>query len=122
MKETSRMESRARRFLLAVLVSTLWISPTQPMHAAEPELRVIALKHRLADEVLPVVRPLLAPGESVNGMDSRLIVRASSRTFAQIEQVLAEIDTARRNLRIQVRHAGESEHRRCAPRQYAHSE
>lgn len=105
-------QSSGRRFLLAALVSTLWIAPTQPMHAAEPELRVIALKHRLADEVVPVVRPLLAPGESVNGMDSRLIVRASSRTFAQIEQVLAEIDTARRNLRIQVRHAGESEHRR----------
>lgn len=126
MKETSHMESRARppwmaeaqeqssgrRLLLAALVTTFWIASAPPVHAAEPELRVIALKHRLADEVVPVVRPLLAPGESVNGMDSRLIVRASSRTFAQIEQVLAQIDTARRNLRIQVRHAGESEHRR----------
>ena len=98
-----------QRFLFAALVCALWIAPAQQTHAAESELHVIALKHRLADEVVPLVRPLLAPGESVTGMDSRLIVRASSRTFAQIEQVLAEIDTARRNLRISVRHTGESE-------------
>ncbi len=77
--------------------------------AAEPELRVLPLKHRLADEVIPVIRPLLLPGESVSGLDSRLIVRASPRSLAQIEQLLGEIDIARRNLRITVSHGGEQE-------------
>ena len=99
-----------QRFLFAALVCALWIAPAQQTHAADPELHVIALKHRLADEVVPLVRPLLAPGESVTGMDSRLIVRAAAHSFAQIERVLAEIDTPRRNLRISVRHTGESEH------------
>lgn len=103
------MKSSVRPFLLAFLASLLSMAPAPLTLAAEPELRVIPLKHRLADEVVPVVRPLLAPGESVSGMDSRLIVRAAPRTFAQIERLLADIDTPRRNLRISVRHAGESE-------------
>ena len=103
------MKSPIRQFLFAFLASLFWIAAAPLTHAVESELRVIPLKHRLADEVVPVVRPLLAPGESVSGMDSRLIVRAAPRTFAQIEHVLAEVDTPRRNLRISVRHAGEGE-------------
>ena len=80
-----------------------------PAAAGDAEVRVIPLKHRLADDVAPLLRPLLAPGESITGMDSRLVVRASPRTFAQVEQMLAQIDTQRRNLRISVRHAGMGE-------------
>ena len=61
----------------------LWATPALLTHASEIELRVIALKHRLAEEVVPLIRPLLAPGESVTGMDSRLIVRASAPNLAQ---------------------------------------
>jgi len=96
-----------RQFLLTVLAGTFCAVLPQT-HAADAELRVITLKHRLAEEIVPAVRPLLTPGESVNGLDSRLIVRAAPRTFAQIERLLAEIDRPRRNLRISVRHAGES--------------
>lgn len=103
------MKSSVRQFLFAFLAGLFWMAAAPLTLAADAELRVIPLKHRLADEVVPVVRPLLAPGESVSGMDSRLIVRAAPRTFAQIEHVLAEVDTPRRNLRISVRHAGESE-------------
>ena len=87
-------------FVLAVSLS---------VHAGTPEVHVIPLKHRLAEEVVPVLRPLLVPGESVNSMDNRLIVRATPATLALIEKTLSEIDTARRNLRISVRHAGLNE-------------
>lgn len=103
------MQSLVMRFLFAFLASLIWLTPAPLTHAVEPELRVIPLKHRLANEVVPVVRPLLAPGESVSGMDSRLILRAAPRTFAQVERLLGEIDTPRRNLRISVRYAGETE-------------
>ena len=102
------MKSSVRLFLFAFLASLFWMAPAPLTQAAEPELRVISLKHRLADEMVPVVRLLLAPGESVNGLDSRLIVRAAPPTLVQIERLLAEIDTPRRNVRISVRHAGES--------------
>jgi type II secretory pathway component GspD/PulD (secretin) len=103
------MSPSVREFLLAVLVCLCTLVPTPLLHAAESELRVIPLKHRLADDVIPVVRPLLTAGESVSGMDSRLIIRAAPPTIAQIERLLVEIDTPRRNLRISVRHAGDSE-------------
>jgi len=73
--------------------------------AADSELRVIALKHRLAAEVVSTVQPLLGPGESVSSMDNKLIVRAAPRTLTQIERLLADIDVPRRNLRISVRHS-----------------
>ncbi|HJX17458.1 MAG TPA: secretin N-terminal domain-containing protein [Acidiferrobacterales bacterium] len=102
------MKPLVRQFLCAVLAGVFCCMPLLS-HAIEAELRVITLKHRLAEEMLPVVRPLLAPGESVSGVDSRLVVRTTARTFAQIERLLSEIDRPRRNLRISVRHAGERE-------------
>lgn len=77
--------------------------------AADGELRVIALKHRLAAEVVSSVQPLLGPGESVNGLDNKLIVRAAPQTLARIERLLADLDVARRNLRISVRHSSRQE-------------
>jgi type II secretory pathway component GspD/PulD (secretin) len=103
-------KTAVRLFLLLAMAGALAIVSTPRTHATEPALHVIPLKHRLADEVVPAVRSLLAPGESVSGMDSRLVVRASSRTFAHIERLLAGIDTPRRNLRISLRHAEISEH------------
>jgi type II secretory pathway component GspD/PulD (secretin) len=101
------MKFSVRLALFAILVNAFWIATISLSLAAETELRVIPLKHRTADEVVPVVRPLLMPGESVSGMDARLIVRAAPQTFTQIERLLAEIDIPRRNLRISVRHTGE---------------
>ncbi|MCK7497302.1 MAG: hypothetical protein MZW92_45720 [Comamonadaceae bacterium] len=75
-----------------------------PARAQPAELRVIALRHRLAAELIPAIEPLLGPGETVTGMDSRLIVRAAPATFMQLEPVIAALDVARRNLRITVRH------------------
>jgi type II secretory pathway component GspD/PulD (secretin) len=103
------MQPPVRQFLLAVLAGVLWLVPAPRTHAAETELRVIQLKHHLAEDVVPMVRPLLAPGESLNGLDSRLIVRAAPTTMMQIERLLAEIDRPRRNLRISLRHTGERE-------------
>jgi type II secretory pathway component GspD/PulD (secretin) len=102
------MKFSVRLALCAILVNAFWIATISLSLAAETELRVIPLKHRTADELVPVVRPLLLPGESVSGMDARLIVRAAPQTFTQIERLLAEIDTPRRNLRISVRHTGEN--------------
>jgi type II secretory pathway component GspD/PulD (secretin) len=97
-----RLRSVLRGLLLLLSIGALAAT------AAEPELRVFTLKYRLAGEVIPVIRPLLARGESVSGVDAKLIVRAGAATTAQIEQLLAEIDVPRRNLRISVRHTGQT--------------
>lgn len=95
------MKSVVQLFLFLMLASIL--TSVFPVWAETPEVNVIALKHRLAEEVLPVLRPLLAPGESITGMDNRLIVRAAPASLVQIEKALSEIDSAHRNLRIRVR-------------------
>lgn len=66
------------------------------------ELEVIDLKHRNAEELLPIIRPLLEKDEMASGMNYQLIVRASKRNIAQIKHLLEGIDTLPRNLKITV--------------------
>lgn len=73
------------------------------------ELEVINLKHRSAEELLPIIRPLLGEDEMVSGMNFQLIVRASTRNMAQIRQLLDSIDTLPRNLKITVMQDVDSE-------------
>jgi type II secretory pathway component HofQ len=94
----------ARRRLLKATLATI-AAVALPARAQTAGLHVIPLRHRLAAELIPALEPLLGPGETVTGMDSRLIVRATPATLAQIERVIAELDVARRNLRITVRHS-----------------
>ena len=67
------------------------------------EARVIQLRNRSAAEIIPVIRPLLGPNDAIGGTDTRLIVRTSDKNFREIEKLLAQLDTARRQLRISVR-------------------
>ncbi len=73
------------------------------------ELHVIQLKHRPAQELLPVVRPLLAPNDAVSALDYRLIVRTTPKRLAEVERVVQQLDVARRNLMLTVRQGSHAE-------------
>ncbi|MCK9200022.1 MAG: hypothetical protein M0P59_01845 [Gallionella sp.] len=73
-----------------------------PLSALAAELEVISLKHRSAEEVLPIVRPLLDKDGVASGMNYQLILRTSPRNLAQIKKLLTSIDVAPRRLRITV--------------------
>ncbi|MCG5500018.1 hypothetical protein [Ectothiorhodospira lacustris] len=77
--------------------------------AGVPTARVIALEHRSAEEILPLIKPLLGPRDVVTGSGFQLIVRARTQTLAEIRQVVADLDTPPRNLYISVRR-GEAGH------------
>lgn len=66
------------------------------------ELQVIELHYRLADEVLPVLEPLLAPGGVLTGMDDRIFLRTTPQNEAQLRQALAALDREPRQLLITV--------------------
>lgn len=68
--------------------------------SAWAELEVITLQHRNAEEILPVVRPLLDQGGVASGMNNQLILRTSPRNIAEIRKLLERIDTPLRRLRI----------------------
>jgi type II secretory pathway component GspD/PulD (secretin) len=85
-----------KRFLLL-----LWF--IAPLALAQGALEVITLRHRTAEQVIPVLRPLLEPGGALSGQYNQLIVRASAGNLAQIRAVLDSIDQPARRLTISVR-------------------
>ena len=90
---------RATRFAVA-LMSLLTVGGITV--AGAQELQVIELRHRLAEQVLPALQPLVEPGGAITGMDSMLFVRTSPANFEQIRQAVTALDRQLRQLRITV--------------------
>jgi type II secretory pathway component GspD/PulD (secretin) len=84
------------RFLALILFAA-------PAALAQGTLEVIPLRHRTAEQVLPVLRPLLEPGGAMSGQSNQLIVRTSAENLAQIRAALEAIDRPARRLMISVR-------------------
>lgn len=70
---------------------------------AQGTLEVITLRHSTAEQVIPVLRPLLEPGGALSGQYNQLIVRTSPANLAQIRAALDAIDRPQRRLTILVR-------------------
>lgn len=94
------------RFALCCLSLGLALAVATPARA---ELEVIALRHRTVDQVLPVLRPLLAPGGALSGQYNQLIIRTTPANLAELRKVLAAIDQPQRRLTILVRFDSASE-------------
>lgn len=73
---------------------------------AATELRNIELKHRSAEELIPIVRPVLEPGAGLSGADYRLFVRSSEKNFREIRELVQTLDVPQRMLRIHVDQSG----------------
>ena len=65
-------------------------------------LEAIPLQFRLAEEVIPILQPLLPPGAALTGTGDVLLLRADEATIDQVRRALATIDRAPRQLRITV--------------------
>jgi type II secretory pathway component GspD/PulD (secretin) len=76
---------------------------------AQIKLEVIPLNNRQAQDLLPIIRPLLDLNETVSGMGYQLIVQASPRKLREIKSLLKTIDTQRINLRITVKQGTRSQ-------------
>jgi hypothetical protein len=85
-----------RRVMIALLGCLLMAG------AAADDLQVIELKYRLADEVIPVVQPLIEQGGVVTGSDRFVFVRTSPGNFAQVRDAVAALDRPPRQLVITV--------------------
>ena len=62
----------------------------------------IALKNRPAEELIPIIKPMLDPGASITGQGFQLFVRTSNENMQQIRQLIAKLDTKARQLLISV--------------------
>jgi type II secretory pathway component GspD/PulD (secretin) len=81
--------------------------------AENMQLEVIPLQKRMVDDVIQIIRPLIAPGGTVTGMNNQLIIKTTPSNLAEIKQVLKRIDHAPRRLMITVKQdvSGDSQFR-----------
>jgi len=71
--------------------------------AENMQLEVIPLQKRMVDDVIQIIRPLVAPGGTVTGMNNQLIIKTTPSNLAEIKQLLKQIDHAPRRLMITVK-------------------
>ncbi|MCC5792257.1 MAG: type II/III secretion system protein [Legionellaceae bacterium] len=64
--------------------------------------KVIELQYRNANEILPLIQPLLEPGDRVSGEGQTLVVNVSADTLTKIRAVLHRLDSPPVSFRISV--------------------
>ncbi len=67
------------------------------------EITILPLHHRLPEQVLPTLEPLVSPGGSIVGAGNQLFVRTTPENLAELQTVLAAIDKPLQRLLISVR-------------------
>ncbi|MGW8309935.1 MAG: hypothetical protein ACWGNB_02620 [Thiogranum sp.] len=72
------------------------------IRAGADALTTIELHSRPAEDVIPIVKPLLGPDDAVTGQGFRLFLRAPQATVAQVRQIVASLDVAPKMLLISV--------------------
>lgn len=91
-----------------ILLLSLFIA-TPYAEADEIKIKVIQLKHHTAEELMPVIRPLLGPEGAASGQGYQLVVRETQQRLREIQSVVKDLDIPRRSLRITVRYAAASD-------------
>ena len=95
------------RAMAAVLMLAAGVAAAQ-----STVLEVIPLRYRTAQEVIPVIQPMLAREGSVSGLQGQLIIRTTPANLEEIRRILASIDTLPRQLVITVRQDADTDRSR----------
>ena len=87
--------------IAGLLVACAALAATSAL--AQSVLEVITLRYRTADQVIPLLQPLVDRDGSLSGMQNQLIVRTSPANLAEIRKILDQVDAKPRQLLITVR-------------------
>jgi type II secretory pathway component GspD/PulD (secretin) len=90
-------------FLFLLILQPVWAASNDP-------LTTIELKGRTAEEIVPIIRPLLAPEDAITGKGNLLILRTDQASVSQVRQLLQVIDRPLNNLLITVRTGADMSH------------
>lgn len=90
------------RSLAARMAAGLALALCASLATAQMALDVIALHHRTAEELIPVLQPMLVREGSISGVRGQLVVRTTPENLAELRRILASIDIPRRRLLITV--------------------
>ncbi len=83
--------------LKRLLLMMLLVSPV-----LADSISTIQLQNRPAEEVMPIIRPMLGPGDAISGRGFKLFLRSSPQTLAQVKELLGNLDVAASVLQISV--------------------
>lgn len=72
-------------------------------------IEIVPLKNRSADELIPLIRPMLDQNEALSGTGYQLILRAPPARQEEIRTLIAQLDQVAQQLRISVRRAAREE-------------
>ncbi len=89
---------RGARVLTRIFLAALLLAPA----LGAQSLETIQLRFRAAEDILPILQPLVPPGAALSGMGDLLLVRADAATVEQLRAVVATLDRAPRQLLITV--------------------
>jgi hypothetical protein len=87
-----------------LLIAALCVMLAAGAAIAQMSVEVIALKYRTAEEMIPLLEPMVARGGSLSGVRGQLVVRTTPANLAELRRVLGSVDTAPRRLLISVAH------------------
>lgn len=76
---------------------------------AETEFKIITLQHQFADNLLPVISPMVGAEGTATGTQNQLILRASPERMREIETLVQQLDVVRVNRRITINTANNSQ-------------
>ena len=93
-----------RIFLILLLFSTAVFG--------ESTFKIISLKHRFANDLITILRPLVGEFGTETGTDNHLFIRANPQQMQDIEAVILQMDIARTNRKISVRSTSQLQNQR----------
>ena len=88
---------------IASIVLCLLLAGYLAPAAAQLKVEVIPLQHRTAEQIIPILAPLVTGGGAITGMNNQLIIKTTPSNLEQLKQVLANLDTPLHRLMITVR-------------------
>lgn len=71
--------------------------------AAEMTPEVVVLRYRTADQVLPMIQPLVPKPGTASGAGNELVIRTTRANFAEVKRVIDVLDRAPKRLLVTVR-------------------
>jgi type II secretory pathway component GspD/PulD (secretin) len=86
------------RLLCSFLALSLLLLPV----VLAASITTIQLQNRPAEEIIPIVKPLLGPGEVITASGFKLFLRASPASVEQVRDIVDALDIATKMLQISV--------------------
>ena len=82
---------------IVLLITLLLASAVQAA-----SVNIIQLMNRPAEEIIPVIEPMLGPGDAISGQGFKIFLRSSPETLAEVKEIVAALDAPAKTLQISV--------------------